>query len=161
MREFHQQRLTPIVHRVVEKTNQSLLIDFMHAYMTCALWAELDNSDPENGGEPLDANYTLADISRKTYTHMAVECAEFLAKAEPIMRGLDMNAVFTAGDGQVYNHWEMAGHDFWLTRNGHGTGFWDREELYTAQRAKRLTALAKDFGTATLEVGDDKKIHQL
>ncbi len=22
-----------------------------------------------------------------------------------------------------------AGHDFWLTRNGHGAGFWDRDEL--------------------------------
>jgi hypothetical protein len=24
---------------------------------------------------------------------------------------------------------ERAGHDYWLTRNGHGAGFWDREEL--------------------------------
>lgn len=24
--------------------------------------------------------------------------------------------------------WSQAGHDLWLTRNGHGTGFWDRED---------------------------------
>lgn len=23
--------------------------------------------------------------------------------------------------------WRQAGHDLWLTRNGHGTGFWDRD----------------------------------
>lgn len=25
---------------------------------------------------------------------------------------------------------EQAGHDFWLSRNGHGTGFWDRDSDY-------------------------------
>lgn len=25
---------------------------------------------------------------------------------------------------------EQAGHDFWLSRNGHGTGFWDRDSYY-------------------------------
>lgn len=24
-------------------------------------------------------------------------------------------------------NWAQAGHDLWLTRNGHGTGFWDRD----------------------------------
>ena len=26
----------------------------------------------------------------------------------------------------------QAGHDFWLSRNGHGTGFWDRDASYYA-----------------------------
>ena len=26
---------------------------------------------------------------------------------------------------RIYN-WAQAGHDYWLTRNGHGAGFWDR-----------------------------------
>ncbi len=25
---------------------------------------------------------------------------------------------------------EQAGHDFWFSRNGHGTGFWDRDSDY-------------------------------
>ena len=25
---------------------------------------------------------------------------------------------------------EQAGHDFWFTRNGHGTGFWDRPDVW-------------------------------
>src|SRR3990172_722524 len=25
---------------------------------------------------------------------------------------------------------KQLGHDLWLTRNGHGTGFWDRPEIY-------------------------------
>ena len=34
------------------------------------------------------------------------------------------------------------GSDFWLTRNGHGTGFWDRPELSKSQGAA-LTALCQ------------------
>lgn len=42
---------------------------------------------------------------------------------------------------------EQAGHDFWLTRNGHGTGFWDREEIYGAYTEK-FTDIAQSFGEA-------------
>lgn len=39
--------------------------------------------------------------------------------------------------------WPQLGYDFWLTRNGHGVGFWDRdlEEL-----GDRLTAACDSFG---------------
>lgn len=44
-----------------------------------------------------------------------------------------------------------AGHDFWLSRNGHGTGFWDRgltvgEALHTAARAMGEVYLYKERG---------------
>ena len=43
---------------------------------------------------------------------------------------------------------EQAGHDFWLSRNGHGTGFWDRDpEMYGGEyNAKRLQQIAESFG---------------
>lgn len=37
------------------------------------------------------------------------------------------------------------GHDFWLTRQGHGTGFWDRKEL-GKELGALLTAEAKKVG---------------
>ena len=39
----------------------------------------------------------------------------------------------------------QAGHDFWLTRNGHGTGFWDRPEIY-GHYAERFTKVSENFG---------------
>lgn len=39
----------------------------------------------------------------------------------------------------------QAGHDFWLTRNGHGTGFWDRKEVYR-KYSQMFTELSKQFG---------------
>ena len=41
---------------------------------------------------------------------------------------------------------EQAGHDFWLTRNGHGTGFWDRKDFYKDNLARRLTDWSERFG---------------
>jgi hypothetical protein len=38
------------------------------------------------------------------------------------------------------------GHDLWLTRNGHGAGFWDRPEIYGAENARILTLMAQAMG---------------
>lgn len=40
----------------------------------------------------------------------------------------------------------QAGHDLWLTRNGHGVGFWDRPEIYGRELADELTRAAKAVG---------------
>ena len=50
-----------------------------------------------------------------------------------------------------------AGHDFWLTRNGHGTGFWDRG--LPGDLGGRLTDGARLFPGCVLYVGDDNMIH--
>jgi hypothetical protein len=48
------------------------------------------------------------------------------------------------------------GHDLWLTRNGHGAGFWDRG---LGDVGDKLTAIAKRMGSKSLYVGDDGKIY--
>jgi hypothetical protein len=50
-----------------------------------------------------------------------------------------------------------AGHDFWLTRNGAGAGFWDGD--WSEEVGKRLTDASKSFGEVNLYVGDDGKIY--
>ena len=50
----------------------------------------------------------------------------------------------------------FAGHDFWLTRNGHGAGFWDRG---LGEVGDRLSNACKAFGSYDLYIGDDGKIY--
>lgn len=50
---------------------------------------------------------------------------------------------------------ERAGHDFWLTRNGHGTGYWDRNELEADDLGQRLSGATKLFGECWTTEGDD------
>lgn len=60
------------------------------------------------GQPPSDAE--LSDISRmRAYQ----ACADFILATEEL--------------GVKDFDWVQAGHDLWLTRNGHGTGFWDRD----------------------------------
>lgn len=46
---------------------------------------------------------------------------------------------------------ERAGHDFWLTRNGHGAGFWDRG---LGQVGDDLSELAQAYGEANVWFAD-------
>ena len=41
---------------------------------------------------------------------------------------------------------EQAGRDFWFTRNGHGVGYWDREQLEAAGLGEQLSEAARKFG---------------
>lgn len=122
------------------------LDSFTRAYIECALWSSTDNAT-DSGGEPLDKNYSAEDIAPEALAKMAADCAKFQAD----------NATPEYNDSR-YTDTEKAGHDFWLTRNGHGAGFWDRSEL-SEEDQKRLTDAAHAFGTQDLYVGDDGKLY--
>lgn len=125
--------------------------EFTRAYMVCALWSSNDAND-ETGGNPLDDNYTPDDIAPETAETMREDCARFIRE-----NAADLAAYAEERAGLEWSAATLAGHDFWLTRNRHGTGFWDRglsEEL-----GERLTAAAHAFGETWLYVGDDGKIY--
>src|SRR5208337_4573832 len=50
------------------------------------------------------------------------------------------------------------GHDFWLTRCGHGAGYWDGDYPTSGDG---LTEASKSFGDVDLYVGDDDLIYQM
>ena len=45
----------------------------------------------------------------------------------------------------LYPNPQQIGHDLWLTRNGHGAGFWDRKEIY-GDHADLFTGMARAMG---------------
>lgn len=115
---------------------------FLDAYIECALWSSTDNAD-DSGGQPLDENYDESDLAPETLAAFKRDCESFQEAnaADLAMRGVDI---------------DQAGHDFWLTRNGHGAGFWDRG---LGELGERLTKASKVFGSVDLVIGDDGKIH--
>lgn len=120
----------------------SKIDSFAVAYLECALWSSTDESN-DSGGDPLDDNYSIDDIAPETLKTMLADCANFQEDAAKELA----EAGLTNG---------QAGHDFWLTRNGHGAGFWDRG-LGTIGDA--LTDKCKPYGSFNLYVGSDKMIH--
>lgn len=115
---------------------------FFNAYITAALWSSVDDN-----GDPLDANYTGESIAPVTVEKMRADCQKFLTENYDLL-------------SQVYkmaDDYSSAGHDFWLTRNGHGAGFWDRGFGYIGDA---LTDRSTEFKECPLYVGDDNLIYQ-
>jgi hypothetical protein len=116
---------------------------FLDDYIATALWSSTDNAD-DSGGEPLDAHYSADDLAPATLASFTEDCADFeTANADDL-------AAYQDATGQV------GGHDFWLTRNGHGAGFWDRG---LGALGQRLTDNAHAYGSVDLYVGDDGLIY--
>lgn len=122
----------------------------LRQYIVTALWSTNDESD-ERGGEPLDKNYDASDLAPETLDKMRTDCREF---AKRHWRTI-FTAVYVAPFAKELSD---VGHDFWLTRNDHGAGFWDGD--WPDEAGAELTAGSKTFGNVWLYVGDDGLIYQ-
>lgn len=121
----------PLVKKVLNDT-------FTWAYIDCALWASNDESD-ERGGRPLNENYGIDGFAEEALAKMIADCEKFKEENRTDIE-----------DGLGYN---AAGYDFWLTRCGHGCGFWDGD--WPEEIGERLTEASNKFGKCDIYVGDD------
>jgi hypothetical protein len=102
------------------------------------MWQQYTDLDSD---EPLDKNYQVEDITKKTQAGMKKDCKDFyLANREILDRSWPADA---------------AGHEFWLTRNRHGAGFWDSKHG-TDEEQKILTDNAHAYGEVYLYVSRGK-----
>jgi hypothetical protein len=107
-------------------------------YVICALWSSTDDN-----GDPLDDNRDADEVAPETLAAMRSDVEDFVnANREDLL-----------ASGQSD---EQIGHDFWLTRNGHGAGFWDRG---LGAVGDKLSDACKPYGEVYLYVGDDGKIY--
>lgn len=84
--------------------------DIIEQALETALWCTTDYN-----GEPLDDNYNIDDIEQETIQQLTLELKDFITANQAIIDKLP----------EHYSTTDLA-HDFVLTRNGHGAGFWDR-----------------------------------
>lgn len=108
---------------------------FVDAYVTAALWSSNDDND-----SPLDKNYDSSDIAPEAMEQIRKDCKQF----------------YKENYEMISDDVEQAGHDFWLTRCGHGAGFWDGD---WPENGDKLTEASKKFGECWLYVGDDNKVY--
>jgi len=116
---------------------------FTNAYVEAALATSTDNRKP-NGGDPLDKNYTVNDFHTDPLERMKKDCEDFQKRFGKYIEQLGMD------DGE-------AGTMFWLSRNGHGTGFWDVKDWkneYAEAWGDLLHKAAKSYGPYDLYFAD-------
>lgn len=126
------------------------LIDRMvRQYLETALWSSNDESTPQ-GGVPLDRNYEISDISKESVERAKADCQKFYDQAEVIL-GKNGDEIISLDETKL-------GHDFWLSRNRHGAGFFDADYLDDEMK-DALQDLAESFGEVNLIVGDDEVLY--
>mgnify|MGYP000014187732 FL=1 len=113
---------------------------FINAYIGCLLWAGTDDN-----GEPLDTHYNIYNLSAESRSRIVRDCHYFMLVAST--SDIDLSGLEA-----------QAGHDFWLTRNGHGTGFCDRPEIYGEENARILSIMSHCFGNCDPIITDDEYI---
>lgn len=148
---------------------------FTQAYVTSMFWIEnepgtsRDERADENGNvypewrereeegqqKDIPGDYDEEDISESAWVKIIADCKRFQEEnAELLAKAYTMTQ--KTRDGRIDYTEESAGHDFYLTRNGHGVGFWDRG---LGRVGEALSNACKGFGEVYVYVGDDLKVH--
>ncbi|BAV81037.1 hypothetical protein [Vibrio phage RYC] len=110
-------------------TLQTLKNEFgFNHILEAALWAE----DTGEGDQ---------DFSDLTIHDFSLEALETLSNKYNIF----LDTAITILPPDFIPDWKSFGHDFWLTCQGHGTGFWDRKELEYQNLGNQLTAVCADI----------------
>lgn len=115
------------------------LDEFTRAYLEAALWT----SDPEPGsGEWSEHDdWTIENIDPDAIKEAIADCKDF----QDANRA-DLDEVSDTYHVDDSRH----GHDFFLTRNHHGAGFWDRGYDLNGL-GRKLTEAAHAYGTHEAE----------
>ena len=123
--------------------NAKELDQALNAYLECALWSSLDwdaLDNEDDNPDPMDTNYDISDFAPEFVTLAERELCEAWDTAQLLQ-------------GSEWWTPEQFGHDFWLTRNGHGAGFWDRGQ---GRVGDLLSDMAGSYGAIDLYVFDGK-----
>lgn len=92
-------------------------------YLVTALWSTTDSNDKN-----LDDMYSVSDISEEFKVVAIKECSQLYALISHLLTEDEQDM-------------EQIGHDFWLTRNGHGAGFWDGDY----EKGDEITAIVNSY----------------
>lgn len=121
-------------------------VEFLEGYFEAALWSSTDED-----GNPLDDSHGSDDMSSECLRAMQETCTDFINS-----NSANLAEYADRMKGSEWSAGSRAGHDFWLTRNGHGTGFWDRG---LGALGDRLTSAANVYSSVYLYIADDGKIY--
>ncbi|AUQ95962.1 hypothetical protein PhaeoP66_03220 [Phaeobacter inhibens] len=117
------------------------LKDFTESYIEAMYWADTGEEGQPNSDAVLSAALQITTLADCIAFWSRNACCINATKASP----------------------SQAGHDFWLTRNGHGAGFWDRPETYKSETGAfygaMLTDAAERAGPVEIYAGDDGAIY--
>lgn len=120
-------------------------------YLIAAMWTDAVDSSDDDDTNFLAAGYSVEDFGDGEVDRARSDIQRFIRIADE----RDLTSM-------ILDHWPYPGHDLWLTRNHHGTGFWDRfydKSDPLSLLGDELTEIADELGETGIYLGDDGKIY--
>lgn len=115
--------------------------EFFDQYLETLLWSSTD-MDTE---QPLDDDYGIYDFEPNCLANIKSEALDYFYTSRHLWYSTPDNYGLT-----------LHAHDFALTRNGHGAGYWDRG---LGRLGDKLTKACEAYGNIDLYVGDDGMLY--
>lgn len=115
----------------------------VRSYIETLLWSEHDDED---------TNLVGHDVHPEAEAKIAEDVDNFITDHAELL--VDYTRQLQTSPGIAM---DRAMHDFVLTRNHHGAGFWDRGLVNGL--GDKLTQVAQSFGEMHAYVGDDELVH--
>lgn len=129
---------------ILNRNDTNHLSEFVAGYVEAMFFT---NGDTGDDNEDKLNELGTARLTRAAWQDIKDDCEAFRHAVET-QHGRDAARILSHGlpgyDAQ------RAGNDFWFTRQGHGVGFWDRDELPEDLR-DALSETARGFGGAYVE----------
>jgi hypothetical protein len=128
-------------------TNNPDFLQFLAGYTEALYWSSSDELDGEYVNlDEFEASTAAGDKCR-------ADCLAFFeANRADITEAADLYPT-----REEHGGFALAGHDFALTRNGHGAGFWDGD--LPEELGERLTEASETSGAVELYLGEDQLIY--
>ncbi len=119
----------------MKKKKTILLIDldleaFVRSYLATAAWVTCDSDECQ-------------EFTRNAKNYATTDCLNFINKVANKFGKEKANQLLTI-DGKDVPY--LAAFDFFLSRNHHGSGFFDRTEEYNEEERKALTEISHRMG---------------
>lgn len=151
--------------------NNSEMIEILKGYLNAAIWTEEERlNDEYNTGkfsdeydDPNDYEDDIEKTVKQTNPQQAFQGfnASDIDADSQIQAYLDIKKFIIAAGGDAVGEaikiggYERLGMDIWLTRNGHGAGFFD----HSYEHEQALMDAAHNLREVDLYLGDDNKLH--
>lgn len=130
--------------------------EFFQAYLVAALWSSTigEGSEAEPGerdGDPFDKHFSTSDFTDEALETLRAHAFSFWCR---MWYYIDHEKA-PASSYTAPRNATQAGHDFWLTQNGHGAGFWDGD---WPTYGEQLTKLAKCYPEINLCITPENQV---
>jgi hypothetical protein len=148
----------------ITQEEKDYLKEVVRGYVETALWTEEErledemgyDEDDEDDDEMSEIDAIIKSYNKKDFSNFEkedIDADSLLDTYSDIKEFTNLLSDSTLDEVEPFD----LGMDFWLTRNGHGSGFWDRG--YSEETEEDLMSAVKNFKEKNLVIGDDLMLH--